>query len=613
MPSSPLALTDLLSWDASYSMSGGLSGNAQFTNQDLQYGVDLLWSSIYITTDTTVSSDLPDPSAFAGTARWLAGTIHSIDDASPTAELTYKINIASFYSTLANKSINTHYYNTTAGTVLLDVLQVYCGVPGALISITAAVAPLVQSVVQGSNVWEECLKLAQCCHSDMFVQVGGDLVIEPWKDHFSAVDFSLPREAIIEVTRVRNVEKGPSRIRLRGRAVSKYDCGPRLVSANPTQAPSNLTKNKCYRNGLGEPTSDLVLKNLGGSRNDLTNAGYILGGDLQFDTMQSADIKEGSAKVHTTPSTGSYLDPASNSVTSYKVLTRNKGTGEITNETNKLRKLTGQLKTHDKALSKLAGVPPGVFTISNKDPNLGGEAGDRDRLEMVVNDVLLQAEFGIVIDEVDNQYVSCGLSAFFIGIRRIQEFLMGRNKFKVSTAYLPVLTINDVITFIITNTDQEITGRVCSINVVGNIDASEVSMDIEVEGFSELPDRTYVSGNLLVYPELCGINGVNWISDSGGVFALSGYFGFEAGASVYQPIFLTTSLVFTLVCDLILISPTGSFKVTDSTSGTSVTITATGQATLVYAPSAANTNLVFEAITGEWFMSNVSLTTSITT
>ena len=610
--SSPLNLSDLLGWEATYSIVGGLSGVARFTNQNNQYGVDLLWTPINIATSVIVSSDLVDDSVFEGTVSWLRGIIHSVDTGREIANRYITLNVASFFSTLTNKSINTHLYNTTAGTVLLDVLQVYCGVPVTIFSITAAAAPIVYAIVQGSNVWEECVKLAQCCHSDMFVQVGGNLIIEPWKNHDSTVDYVLPREAVSKVTRIRNVEKGPSRVRVRGRAVSRYDCGPRLLSNDPTKAPEALNKSKCYRNGLGEPSSDLVLKNLGGSKTDLTNSGFILGGDLQFDKMQSADIKDGTATVHTRPADGTFLEPGTDSETTYKVFGRNKSTGDLEDNTSKLKNQKGNLKAHDKALAKLAGTPPGVFSISGKDPHLGGEAGDKTRLEVMVNDLGLQAEFGIVIDELDNPYISVPYSAFILGIRKIQEFLMGRNKYKVNCAFLPVLTLNDVITITVPDSDSTLTGRITHIHTVGDVESSAISMDLEIECFTELDGRVYQSGNLLIYPELCGINQVNWISNDK-VYALSGYFGFEPGGIVYQPVFLELGLVYTFTAELLLISPTGSFTVEDVSSGTSTTITASGSITLSYTPLTTISNLRFTANSGEWFLSLPFLSTILTT
>jgi hypothetical protein len=610
--SSALALSDLVAFQAKYSLLSGLSGSAHFTNQNLQYGSDLLWTTAYIEISNSVSSNLADDSAFHGTTAWINGIIHSVDDGCQIADNFFKFNIASFYSPLASKPISTHFYSAVAGTVLLDVLQVYCGVPVTIFSITAAAAPLVQAVVQGSNVWEECIKLAQCCHSDMFVQTGGLLVVEPWKDHNSAVDYVLPREAVFDVNRVRSTEKGPSRIRVRGREVSKFDCGPRLVSPDPTKVPNKLSREKCYRNGLGEPSSDIVLKNLGGSKGDLTNAGYILSGDLKFDTMDGADIKDASASIHTVPKTGTFLEAATDSEIDYKVLTRNK-TGDTQNSTIPTPKFhKGQISVHDRALAKLAHAPPGVFTIANKDPQLGSQSGDRDRLEMVVNDTVLQAEFGIITDELDNQYISTGYGAFILGIRKVQEFLMGRNKYKLKTAYLPVLQINDVITFIVTNTDQELTGRIVDIDVNGDIASSKIGMSIEVECFNELAGRTYQSGNLLIYPELCGINQVNWVSAIG-VYALSGYFGFESGASVYQPTFLGTGVSYTLTAELILVSPTGSFTVKDTSSGSSVTVSSSGVITLSYTPITVNSKLDFKSVSGEWFLTNPRLSTILTT
>ena len=612
MPSSSLASTDLVSWDASYALAGGFSGSAEFTNQNLQYGTDLLWTVASISLNTVVTSNLVDSSAFDGDATWFYGVIHSIDDGCGDASKEFKINVASFYSTLVNKSINSHYYDTTAGTVLLDVLQVYCGVPVGIFSITAAAAPPVRAIVQGANVWEECHRLAQCCHCEMFVQVGGMLVIAPWKDHLSVVDLVLPVEAVFKVTRQRNTEKGPSRIRIRGRAASRYDCGPRLISAGPLQEPTKLTRNKCYRNGVGEPSSDLVLKNLGGTKADLTNASYLLSGDNKFDTMDSSLISDASVIITTTPTVGPDVAPATDSTTTFKVLSRSAKTGETKNNTVDLKQHKSHLKVHDRVLAKLAGVPPGVFSISGKDPQLGGEAGDRNRMEMVINDLALQAEYGIVTEEVDNPYIALGVNALFIGIRRVQEFLMGRNSYKLTTPYLPALRINQVVTFTVPDTVQTITGRVVNLRITYAADTTEVTMEVAVESFEDLAGRTYVSGNLLVYPELCGINQVNWIS-TGGVYALSGYFGFEAGAIVYQPLMLVTGLVFTFTAEVKLVSGVGSFTVQESSSGTSVTVTANGTITLVFTPLANTGNLTFTATTGEWFLTTPKLITTVTT
>lgn len=610
--SDPLVLSDLVKWSAKYSMPGSLTASVEFTNQRLQYGSDLLWTTVTVQAENTVITDLPNSAAFSGTVTWINGVIQSIDDGCQIADKDFKASIASFFSVLVNKPINTHYYDTTAATVLLDILQVYCGVPVALFSISVSASPSIVGIVQGADVWSECFKLAQCCRSDMFVQVGGILKIATWKDHNSIVNWALPREAIISVTRTRGVEKGPSRIRIRGRHVSKYDCGPRLMSTNPVNEPSSVSKDKCYRNGLGEPSSQIVLKNLGGSENDLTNASYILNGDLKFDVMTSSDIKDATATIKTVPKEDSYLEAATDSKVFYKVLGRN-SKGQLENQTTDLKAHKDHLTIHDKALAKLAGLPLGVLSIANKDPHMGGESGDRDRLEMVINDPALQANFGLITEEVDNSYISDGYTAFIIGIRKVQEYLMGRNKYKLKTAYLPALQINDVITFIVTDTDQALTGRVVDINVEYDAAASSISMDLEVECFTELAGRTYVSGNLLVYSELCGINQKNWVS-GGGVYALSGYFGFESGASVYQPLLLNTNVVFTVTVDVILpITSSGTFRVRDSSSNTSASRSSSGTLTLSYTPVSAASNLIFESVSGEWFMTNPKLITSIIT
>jgi hypothetical protein len=220
--------------------------------------------------------------------------------------------------------------------------------------IGAGAAPLVQAVVQGGSVWDECRKLADMCQSDMYVQVGGVLEIHPWKTPYSAVDVALPREAVDSVTRSRGGERGPSRVRIRGRYVSKYDCGPRLLNVSPTNTPSSVKKDKCYSSGLGEPSSDIILKNLGGSNADLANASYLLDGDLVYNTMNESD-KEASASIHTRPDPitfpDNFLPQGGLTSVGYKVLARNKSSGELDSISSRDRFKQSAVKRQDVLLA----------------------------------------------------------------------------------------------------------------------------------------------------------------------------------------------------------------------------------------------------------------------
>jgi hypothetical protein len=228
---------------------------------------------------------------------------------------------------------------------------------------------------------------------------------------------------------------------------------------------------------------------------------------------------------------------------------------------------------------------------------------------MVINDVGLQSEYGVVTEEIDNAYISDGVTAMVIGVRKIQEFLMSRNRFRLKTKYLPQLRINQVISFIAPDTDQTITGRIVRIHVNGDVDNSLTSMDIDVENMSELVGRIYTSGNLLIYPELCGINQINWIS-SGGVYALSGYFGFEAGSSVSQPLYYIPGETYTLTYEAIK-STGGSFVVSESSSGASSSVGGSGTYTFSFIPLSTTGYLTFSS-SGEWFLGGPSLVLILT-
>jgi len=136
-----------------------------------------------------------------------------------------------------------------------------------------------------------------------------------------------------------------------------------------------------------------------------------------------------------------------------------------------------------------------------------------------------------------------------------------------------------------------------------------------VESFEELGGTTYTTGNMIYYPNLCGINGIHWVLHSGSAFALSGYFAFESGGVIRQTLFLPTGILHTLTFELIE-NTSGGFVVRHyngaALGGTSPTATATGTVTYTFTPTATSVTLEFEALSGEWFLTKPLLNMSVT-
>lgn len=607
---------DFVSWNVTYDIYSGLSGSCTLTNQAQQYSAGTLrWSPFQLDLTATVTSTSgADTTCMSGAVTWFKGLIISLNDDRNIDNDMVTVNLGSFFETLKQHPINSQYYSDTVGNIILDILNVYAGVPLALLNFSMAATPSVGTIVQGTDMLAECQKLAQAGESDMFVQVGGNLTIEAWKDDNSSVDTTIPDTCIISVKSSRSREKGPSRMVVRGRWSGSVGCGSKVLNNNKSETPSEIAKEKCYIPGVMETYSELAFKNLSAKKSDLKNAGYVLTGDSDFDEVTDIAQDGGSSTVAVRPDTGVSFAQGVKVVTAAKVFGRNLGKEETSDSGVSGKGQKEAITRHDQILAAMTHTPPGAFREADTDKT--SDSSDNNRMEVTLSDADLLIEFGVVTQEVDNLYIGNPYTALAVAIREFKKFKMQRNTYAVETAYLPCIRLNDVVQFTTPDDARTITGRVANIRVNYTPDPFKTTMSLAVESFEELGGTLFASDNLFVYPELCGINGVNWIISSTDVYAISGYFAFENGGEVYQPLYLATGLTYTVTADLTLNTGPGSFEIRNYNasvlSGTSLPLIASGTITHNFSPTSTDVWVEFAATSGTWFMTNPRITTNIT-
>ena len=120
---------------------------------------------------------------------------------------------------------------------------------------------------------QELRLLAQAGGSDLFVQVGGKLTIERWKDNTDATELIIPDEMVISAKRADLKTSTITIIEARGASISKLDCGEQILSSNQTQGRElPASTNKCVISGIETPTIDILFNNLRGSQEDFKSA-----------------------------------------------------------------------------------------------------------------------------------------------------------------------------------------------------------------------------------------------------------------------------------------------------------------------------------------------------
>jgi hypothetical protein len=551
--------TDIKSWNASYAMRGSFEGTVVLTNEDGTYTTsDLRWTPFVVSLQSAVggSIGIEDTSCFAGTVDWINGIVQSVDDSEQLSERSVTLKVRSYFAQLAKKPIETYYIVTNTTDAINATLQIFGAIPASFIDLTEMTTNnYFFSVISGNNLLDELTKVCQVAESDVFVQVGGKMTVIPWKDNRSSVEITIPDVAVISAELTRNDDPLPSRIVGRGRFVSYYRCGWQTAGGdgNPLEAqpfdPSKdpLTRGsqtKCLQNGAYTSSVTVPVPNAQGNSESARNSVVT---ETSGNGEVSALSPDGTQAEVTGPS-GSALTDGSLTLTisqeirqkppnEYQAANAKQGplSPIVASGNEILKKIYDRLTDHHDFTQGQGGGGNSDATAQTPDPI---------QMTMFVDDSALKAQFGVIYDQYENEYISDFETLFDVIVRRFQESKMARNSWKVECVYLPCLKLGQVVQFNTPKDGRTITGLLAAISLPYEA-APSARMTLTVLSFEELGSTTYVSGNLFRYPEMCGYNGEDWFV-TGVVGMNGGYATIRSGATLNQTLLLEVGADYTL-------------------------------------------------------------------
>ena len=548
----------LISFTSRCSLRGAYDGQVMLTNDTGVYGPSNRWNPFKLKLDAT--SICVDACFTGSDIFWIYGVVLAVNSqADEQGKWVALLKIGSFVSKHSKKPINTELYkDATIQTVLGDVLGTYAALPAALYDITGIVdTRLLWGIVSGNNLIEEAKKLAHVAHCELYVTRDGIFTANPWNDGSSGVDINIPEEALINTSFNADTSLVPSRVIVRGKFISAFDAGERVLSAedweNPFTPkefnPSNQSGKirKCVNVGINQPEVTLKLKNLLGNDVDLKNATFEVEGDGEFNFVRKID--DGGFAVISV--VGVDEPPGSNpdkfigqGTKEFQVIVKGKHRPavEATAAASQQRPLQANGLYYGQIIgrmsSNMTGLPlaelPELGDGGGKDLDKMADEPEPMRIEMVVGDADLQAEYGIVTAQVDNLYISDMEGLFEQGIRRLQEGKMRRNAWIVNCVYLPCIELNKVVSFTALD-GTAVTGVVVEIDVGYTASGPSANMKLVVHSIEDVGGTNYTSDNLLIYPDLIGSNvDYGWkptVTGGGVINMMGGYCAFYSVGS----------------------------------------------------------------------------------
>lgn len=445
---------------------------------------------------------------------WVAGLINSYRR--DVKDATTVVDVNSFFEFLKTKSLATQQFPGFPLNIVFDnIFRYYAGVPSNLIDIVSYDNNPIKGPVVGNNLWDELRLLAQAGCADLFVQVGGKLTIEKWKDHTSPVEKIIPCEMLISAEPAAYKHANTTLIRARGATLTLFNQGEQPLTNNEL-GPG--TTNKCVISGLKTPVVDVSFNNLTGSLQDIRNAAVVA--DNFRVTANKEKIQEGSfyTKVRR-KNIGDFFGPnpvGSNFMVYGRIrFKEDEGiAGQDDNTTNQdYKSFHNNLQ-----MAQNYGFPvphssfgygafgSGTFINQSNDLNSRDNFSNSSNVQQSET-VLVNPRIdtcGLSTEEITNKYVYLRPLLFKLAARRFQEIQLAQNTWNVEVAYMPCLKLNQVVQFQVPPTeeapDKIVTGIIGGIDVVHSTDASgvqETTMSLAIMDTSCLGQTTYQSGNLI--------------------------------------------------------------------------------------------------------------------
>lgn len=557
-----IATNHIISWSASMSLGAGYEGSVEVVDVNGEYTIDNLLMtplSIKVNCDGSASNFSESTSLLFGDKYWINGAIVGVNPTDEISSRKTRLSIGSYFYQWAKKPINTEEYAAqSADTILSDLFTEYLNVDSALLEGSVG-SSYAYGVITGPSVVDELKKIAQAGQGVLFFSPDGKIARDVIKNHSSAVDYTLPPESIISVNRGSSTSQQiPSRIRLRGRYYGIINAGDQNLSGN-FQPQNTQTANfpqaegvtqSCTNSGVTEEYVTVRIGQLKGGTKDVKNAEIVLPAGVEIEEVNEV---EGQVEVQLKKTDGSFFTGSDN--TSLNIVAPRIDSNDKDSQANFFLPQKKHAVRNDLALSMLPFIigrlpkraslgplygPSVTEGLSTNSADRVMDEYEEVRIETIVEDTEFADEFGISYEEIDNQYVNSKETLFDLGVARFQQIRSSQNVYSVNCAYMPGLSLNDVVTFVTPKKKEvlqkTVTGVITDMSV--DYDASpSVQMSLTIESFEDNGGQTYYSDNLLLDPSMLGTTsggpweatstawptGFTWVGGFGYLSATAGY------------------------------------------------------------------------------------------
>ncbi len=451
---------------------------------------------------------------------WVSGLIRGFGRSLSSGNSSY--DVRSYYEYLTSKPISTqNFYQVSLSQILDTIFRYYSGTPSDLISLSGISNTLIKGPVQGNDTMAELKLLAQAGLSNLFVQVGGKLTIEGWKDQHSVIDLKIPAQAIISAEPSQLSRSNTTFIRSRGGSVSKLEAGERVLSQKE-DVPSSGSKT--VLSGIKTDRIEIKHNNLTGTKKDIQNATELTAGAEV--AGKKKNVSDGNFTRTYKPTSGKSFGPEPTKISSLVVGTTQSKDSEAVFSKNK--------KVLNKGFSKAPNINnikanvmrrsfpvayssfgKGAFGSDNFNNNFD-EDGDANSDKSIFEEAEVicihpnVGECGIKNETISNKYVVSKDVLFDLALRRYQEMELAANTWNVETVFIPTIKLNQVVEFeipnIYTNTDPQSRDAVKKIKgIVGAIsvdhstssEGESTKMRLSISDVACLGKNLFESSNLI--------------------------------------------------------------------------------------------------------------------
>ena len=468
----------------------------------------------YFSSDGTAIS--PDVEAcFDESPEWVSGLLLSLSNDNFLA----KFNVVSYFEWLRTKSIETQTFNEVGvRTALNTALTFYSQVNLGLVDISSAVDNPIKGPIRGADTMAELQQLAAAGFSNLFIQVGGNLTIERWKDHESPIELVIPEDFIHDAFPVLFSNPNTTVIRVTGASVSSLNCGDQVLSSsNGNPGPVRV----CTVSGIPIPSLNYQFTNVSGEREDILSSRLnsaeitdnLLGDQTARNNVEKGQFDQEVGKIDETyiDSEGFSFDyslfgplRSVNDEISYgSVSDQNYGGGYAGN--------TEWFNLLPKIIAKNFPIPYSAFGLGAfgsqtfLKPLLSRENTPETTLQQTsaVAFRTTTPPNGISDESISNKYAYKPEILFRIATRRLQESIMSQNTYNVIMEYLPCIKLNQVVELTIPATEncpkKVIKAIVGGISMNYNVGDKKIDhgMRVTVMDTTCLGNTEMCSGNLI--------------------------------------------------------------------------------------------------------------------